>query len=127
MKIKLKQFELKKVEVNPIDFDLPTEPTYFYESHIRRFIRIIPIYTTWNKKDGKEEEVWKFEITNVYLNKCSIEKFNVSLSELENDYHKTQPSNALFIKKWLEGNNFEKTTKERFDNQLSEAIRKINE
>jgi hypothetical protein len=127
MKIKLKQFELKKVEIDPIDFDLPTEPAYFYEPHVRRFIKIIPIYTTWNKKNGKEEEVWTFEITNVYLSKCSIEKFNIHLSELESPYSEHKPSNALFIKHWLEGNNFEKTTKERFDNQLSEAFRKINE
>ena len=77
MKIQLKQYKLEKVETSSVDFELPEETVYFFETHVRRSIRIKPIFTTWQKENlNKEEELQYFEVTCVYLSsKCKIEKF----------------------------------------------------
>jgi len=59
MKIKLKQYKHQKIEIDSKDFELPEKNSYFFETGIRRSIRISPEYTTWNLQQyNKPEEIF---------------------------------------------------------------------
>lgn len=127
--IKIKKYEYTKVEIESVDFEIPTETSYFFETHIRRSIKIVPIYTTWQKeRDGKEEEVWKFDITCIYLSfECRCEKFTVSVSDFESRLlEKDKSDKSEFIRNWLNGF-FDKRTKEQYDADFNNFLYKINE
>jgi hypothetical protein len=129
MKIKIKKYEYKRIEVESADFEIPTETSYFFETGIRRSIKIVPIYTTWQKKrDGKEEEVWKFDVTCIYLSsECKCEKFSVSVSDFHHPYLENEKSNkAVFIRSWL-NDFFDERTKEQYDADFNNFLTQINE
>jgi hypothetical protein len=125
MKIKIKKYKIEKVEIDSQEFELPTEPMYAFETNVRRSIRIIPKFTTWQKQNqGIDEELYCFEITLVYLSfECKIEKFTYNLNVF-ND-HKNIEENS-FLNAWV-NNWFDSRTKEMFDADLKTAIDKINE
>ena len=126
MKVQIKQHKHVKVETSSFDLELPEETSYFFETGIRRSIRIVPIFTTWNKEQyNKEEELFKFDITCVYLSfECKIEKFSVSVSDFDKDKEIIEKNLFLRsqINKW-----FNKRTQIDFENDLKQAIDKINE
>jgi hypothetical protein len=129
MKIKLKTYKYERVEDNSIDFEIPTETSYFFETGIRRSIKIVPIYTTWQKKrDNKEEEVWKFEVTCIYLSsECIAEKFSVSVSDLEDTHLENKKGKKCeFIRSWINGF-FDERTKEQYDADFNNFFTQINE
>lgn len=124
MKIKIKQYKHQKIEIDSKDFELPEENSYFFETGIRRSIRISPEYTTWNLQQyNKPEEIYQFNITCVYLNfECKIERFSVRISDFENPTHK----NKSFIDSWT-SDYFDTRTQEQFENDLKQAINIITE
>jgi hypothetical protein len=130
--MKIRTFKVERVPVEEFDIPTPTEPTYYFETGVRRSIRIIPIYTTWQKEQhGKEEEVWKLDITCVYnCWETKIEKFSIQLSEFESLWNSRDDNNNRKFKSMLElfvfnGGNVR--TKEQFDTDLKAVIDKINE
>ena len=126
MLIQLKQYKHVKVETDSKDFELPEQPSYFFETHIRRSIRIIPKHTRWNKERyNKEEELYKFEITCVYLSfECKVERFTINVSEFQRDIAVLEKNE--FLNAWIH-DWFDTRTKEQFDADLKQAIDKINE
>ena len=126
MKVQIKQYKHVKVETSSFDFELPEETSYFFETGIRRSIRIVPVFTTWNKEQyNKEEELYMFDITCVYLSfECKIEKFSVSVSDFEKDKEIIEKNS--FLGSWINGW-FNKRTQTDFENDLKQAIDKINE
>ena len=129
MKIKLKTYKYERVEDDSIDFEIPTETSYFFETGIRRSIKIVPIYTTWQKeKENKEEEVWKFEIICIYLSfECIAEKFSISVSDLEDTHLENKKGKKYeFIRNWLNGF-FDERTKEQYDADFNNFLAQINE
>lgn len=128
MQITLRQYEYKKIEATAKDFVLPTEPAYFFETGIRRSIRIIPVYTSWNMEQfNKEEELYRFDVTLVYLSfECKIEKFGIQVSDLERAYHDPKHKLHSIVYSWVEGylNN---RTQSQFETDLVNAINRINE
>jgi len=50
MKLQIKQYEYEKKEVASKEIQLPSETSYFFQTHIRRSIKIIPCYTTWKQR-----------------------------------------------------------------------------
>ena len=129
MKIKLITYKYERVEDDSIDFEIPTETSYFFETGIRRSIKIVPIYTTWQKeKENKEEEVWKFEITCIYLSfECIAEKFSISVSDLEDTHLENKKGKKYeFIRNWINGF-FDERTKEQYDADYNNFLAQINE
>ena len=124
MEIKIKQYKHQKVEVDSKVFELPEKETYYFETHVRRSIRIKPIFTTWNKERyNKEEELYQFIVTCVYLSfECKIERFNINVSDFD-DLSKIEKNELLNA--WVLGW-FDERTKEQFDSDLEHAIHKIN-
>lgn len=135
MKINIKTYELKRVEKENTEFDeLPEEVSYFFETGIRRSIRIVPIWTTWQKeRDGKDEEIWKYHLTCVYKSfENIIESFEICLSDFEKYYNdnstklgtKDSRNKSIvdaLLNKWLD-----KRTQEQFETDLNSAIKELN-
>lgn len=126
MKTQIKQYKYEKIETSSFDLELPEETSYFFETGIRRSIRIVPVFTSWNKEQyNKEEELYKFDITCVYLSfECKIERFSVPISDFEKDKEIIEKN--LFLRSWINGW-FDKRTQTDFENDLKQAIDKINE
>ena len=87
-KMKIKQYKYEKVEVTEKDWEIPTEPKYFFETFIRRAIAVIPVFTTWNKEVyNKEEEIYELSIICVYQSsEAKIEKFDVDKTHKKTCY-----------------------------------------
>ncbi len=120
------QYKFEKVKVGSKEFIEPTEPCYFFETGIRRSIRISPIYTTWQKENyNKDEEIYQYDITCVYLSwECKVEKFSIPKSDLSDLYYRKEKYSP-FVVSWID-ECFNERTKEQFDADLSQVIEIIN-
>ena len=127
--MKIKTYEFKKVEVEDFEIPLPQEPYYCFETGIRRAVRIIPIFTTWNKERfNKEEELYQLEVTCLYQNfKCEAEKFKISVSDIENIWNKKESSKEKRILDLLVYNYGNPRTKEQFQEDLLALITNLKE
>jgi hypothetical protein len=126
MNIKLKQYKHVKEEIQSLVFELPEVPVYYFETGVRRSIRIVPVFTTWKMENDVPEELYALEITCVYdSGECKVEKFHISVSDIESMYFAIKHNNvSQFIKDWVD-NNFSKRTEERFYADLEEVLRKL--
>lgn len=127
----IKTYEYQKVEISNTEISIPQTPSYFFETGIRRSIRIVPEWTTWKKEaHNKEEELYSLEITCVYLSfECRIEKFTIRLSEIEDLYNKKR-STGLDGDKWdiihgLINQYFNIRTEKQFKEDLQTAINQL--
>ena len=125
MELSIKTYEWQRIEKSNTKFELPEEPTYWFETGIRRSIRIFPIWTTWQmENDSEPEEIWQYHFTCVYRSfENKIESFKVSIHEFE-DYYLQDKHNI--IKSFL-NNDFNERTKEQFENDLESALSLLNE
>lgn len=118
--MKIKQYKYIQQEVDSKEFDEPTEPVYFFETGIRRSIRIIPEVSAW----VEEPKIYAYLVTCVYDSwECKIEQFNLHINDLEELYH-TNQKHSEFVKCWIDGH-FLKRDKERFDADLQYVISKL--
>ena len=116
MKLKIKQYKYGKIEVASKEIELPTETSYFFETGIRRSIKIIPQFTTWNKEQyNKEEELYELIVVCLYQSfECKAEKLTIRISEIEEIYYSQTHAHKEFVTGLIEGW-FNKRTKEQFD------------
>lgn len=124
MKLKIPEYKYEQVLVTDNEYEFPDTESYWFETGIRRSIRIVPKWTTWQKEQGKEEEIWKYDITCVYLSfECIIEKFDISIKDItDNRVEKEYERLVNSIKNgWLSPR-----TKEQFEADLNNAIDEIN-
>ena len=128
MKLAIKQYEYEKKEIDSKEIELPTETSYYFETGVRRSIRIVPRFTTWNKKRfNKEEELYELIITCVYLSsECIIEKFSLYPKDIEKIFYTDKHKLLEFVRPLVE-DWFDNRTKEQFEVDLNEAIRQLKE
>lgn len=126
MKIQLKQYKYEKIEIESRDFELPTAPVYFFETGIRRSIRIVPLWTTYNKKHyNKEEEIYGFMVTCIYLSfECKIKHFQIPLRSIGELHPTSDKHRNDFITSWI-SNHFNERSKEMFENDLIHTLNQI--
>lgn len=126
MKIKIKQYEYKKVEVASKEVQLPTETSYYFQRGIRRSIAITPVFTTWNKEQfGKEEEMYALDVVCLYNSfKCMSESFSLQIRSLEEIYYLENHEYHDFVVDFLD-NEFEPRTKEQFDGDFESYLLKL--
>lgn len=88
--MELKKYKYEKVPTESKFWELPTEPLYLFETHIRRSISIVPHWTTWNRKTYKKpEEIFELKIICVYQSfDAKIESYTIAVSSIEDLYHK---------------------------------------
>jgi hypothetical protein len=126
MKLQIKQYEYEKKEVESKEIQLPSETSYFFQTHIRRSIKIIPCYTTWNKERyNKEEELYELVIICLYQSsECKIEKFTILARNIEEIYYSNKHEHKDFITALIDGE-FDERTKEQFDADFNTILTKI--
>ena len=123
MKLEIKQYKFQKVEVGSKEIDLPSETSYFFETGVRRSIRIVPSFTTWNQeKFNKPEEIYELHITCVYLSfECRVEKFSLTPKKIEELYYSEKQNHKDFVTGLADGW-FDVRTKDQFESDLNMAI-----
>jgi len=124
MKLTIKQYKVQRVEVGSKEIELPSETSYFFETGVRRSIRIVPSFTTWNQeKFNKQEEIYEFHITCVYLSfECRVEKFSLTPEKIEEIYYSQKQKHEDFVTGLVDGW-FDERTKEQFESDLNNAIK----
>ena len=77
--MKIRQYEYEKKEVASKEIELPKETSYYFETGVRRSIKIIPRFTIWNKERfNKEEELYELEVVCLYnSSECISEKYKI--------------------------------------------------
>jgi hypothetical protein len=126
MNLKIKKYEYEKIEVESKEIQLPTETSYFFETSIRRSIKIIPRFTTWNEERyNKEEELYELIVVCLYQSfECKVEKFKIRVSEIEDIYYSEKHEHKRFVTALIE-NWFYKRTKEQFDADFEQVFSEI--
>lgn len=135
MKLEITEYKYEKVKVKGVELNLPTEPLYLFETGIRRSIRIIPKFVTWepseylkDKVGCRKGDVYEYIVTCVYNSwECKIEHFTIKVSDIEQLYNnKEDRYGPSGIVKTMTLKRAENRTKETFDNDLKTVIEKIN-
>jgi hypothetical protein len=116
MKLQIKQYEYEKKEIASKEIQLPTEISHYFETGIRRSIKIIPRFITWNKEQyNKDEELYELIVVCLYQSsECRAEKFTLRISDIEGIYYSPKHEHKEFVTGLIEGW-FNKRTKEQFD------------
>lgn len=126
MKLNIKQYKYEKLEIETKEIDLPTEVSYYFETGLRRSIKITPVFTTWNKeKLNKEEEIYCLEIVCVYNSfECRAEKFTINTTEIEVIFYSENHEHKRFVNS-LVNNLFRVRTRELFEEDFNYAFNKM--
>lgn len=126
MKLQIKQYKYEKKEIASKEIELPTDISYYFETGIRRSIKIIPRFTTWNKEQyNKEEELYELIVICLYQNfECKSEKFTIKISEIEEIYYSQKHNHKEFVTALIEGW-FDKRTKEQFDTDFNNLFSEL--
>lgn len=125
MKKQIKTYKYEKIEVNSTEIEIPEEPMYVFQTGIRRAIRIIPQWTTWNKEYyQKDEEIYALDVVCVYNcwdKKIEIDEIQISQIEsiLANDKEGKSIPYMLLHKL------YNARTKEQFNADLQAVIDRI--
>lgn len=123
MEISIKTYKIEKVETSNNKFTLPEVTSYYFETGIRRMIRITPEWTTWQvDRYNKPEEIINYFITCIYSSSCNkVESFRTQVSMIEKLYNdsKTNYPNPLVS---LMRGDLNPRSEEQFDAELRQAI-----
>lgn len=129
--MKIKKYKLEKVFVEEVDFRVPTETLYLFEYHIRRTMKVTPIWTTWRMNTkGTPEEVFELEFVIVldgFNHNATIYKHKISLSKLDEIYtrpdsYKGEYSLLDFINTYDKRN---VRTKEEFEKDFNNVLNEL--
>lgn len=112
--LSIKNIIFEQKEVGSKIVKLPTEISYYFETGIRRSIRIVPIFIN--------NELYELELTCVYLSfECKVEKLTIRINEIEDIYYNPKANLYEYVKPLVDGY-FNKRTQEQFENDLENAI-----
>jgi len=128
--INLKRYKYIREEIQSKPVEISNETQYFFQTGIRRAIRIEPIWSQWKQaEDGEDEEIYEYRVTLVYGSfECKIEVITIKgyLNSLGDQYY-SEVDNSVnsFVKAWLD-DEFDVRTKEQFEADLNQAFNVIN-
>lgn len=125
--MKITTYKYEKVAVSDTEIVIPETPLYCFETGIRRAIRIIPLWTEWLVRQGKEkEEIYSLEVTCLYgSSECVIEKFSIPISQIETIFATTDKSKKKSIVELLLNQDYNIRTKEQFEADLTSMLNGI--
>ena len=123
----LKQYEYIKNEIESKEIILPTEISYYFQLGIRRAIKLIPKFTTWNKEQyNKNEELYEFDIICIYNSyERKAEFFTIKIKDIEHIYYSEKHEFKRLIRA-LVNNELLVRTKEQFEEDKNELLSLIN-
>lgn len=124
MKIKIKQYAYEKKEIASKEIQLPTETSYYFETFIRRSIKITPEFTNYRKMLGDEdEEMYALNVICIYQYlQCKIEMFTILITDIENIYYSQKHEHKEFVTSLINGD-FDERTKEQFNEDFNRVIK----
>jgi len=121
--VKVPHYKKEEIEV---PFNLPEETIYLFKTGIRVSIRCIPVWTKWNKEQGKEEEIWKLNITLVYGGFDSrIGMYEVQISGI-GEILRTEKGDLYYVLQLIGNPDTGIRTKEDFKKDFESVMRSIN-
>jgi hypothetical protein len=128
MKVKLETYKLIRSKTGLVEAELPEVTSYYFETGVRRSIKLVPKWTTWNKEQyGKDEELYGYFVVCVYLSfENIIESFNINISDFESALNSNKHSKEESIIVSLVSNWLDTRTKEQFEADLNTAILNLN-
>ena len=126
MKLQLKQYQHIKEEIASKEVDITPEPYYYFETGIRRSVRVFPEFTNWKKEMKNEDEVLHvLHFTCVYDSwRTKIERISISASEVASIYYNDAHEYNDYVKSFIDKTNAPRT-KEQFENDLNSVIKKL--
>lgn len=123
--IRVKMHEYVRVEKPDVPVEIPEVPVYYFQTGIRRAVRIVPEWTTWNKEQGKDEEIYNLKVTCVYRSgENRVETFSVPLHRFADYLGGGSSKDQCSIPLLLERGGDERT-KEQFDEDLNAVLAEI--
>jgi hypothetical protein len=126
--MKVTTYKYEKVPVKDTELFIPEKPFYCFQTGIRRAIRIIPTFVDWESSYNKLGDPYELEVTCVYSSfECKIEKFNIRINQIEDNLNMTSKSQEKEIINMLLNEDYGIRTKEQFECDLNENIRKISQ
>ena len=129
--MKITTYEYKKYPVKDTEVFIPEEPFYCFQTGVRRAIRMIPKFVTWDTDSihapYQKGDIYELEITCVYQSfECTIDKFNLSISDIEGKINGNEKGKYAEICRMLIQEDYHKRTKEQFDIDLKNTLHEIN-
>jgi hypothetical protein len=113
MELKLKKYKFERVEIDNISVKIPKNTEYYFETGIRRSIRVSPILSSWKEPDNREEILY-LEFLLIYNSwETKIELKRIQIRDIEEVYYNESDPNHNLIKAYFEGW-FSKRSKEQF-------------
>lgn len=130
--MQLKQYKYVKEETTAIEWELPTEAKYYFETGIRRSISVTPRWTTWEIENGAESErIYSLHIVCVYQSfEAKIEAFSIDVGKIEDLYynsskHKNDPEVDIIQFLIDDPSTQYIRTKENFEGDLNNCLGKV--
>lgn len=129
--MKIKKYKLQKVLVEEVDFRMPETILYLFEYHIRRSIKVIPIYTSYhvvlNDRPEELDQIVFIEVLDAFNHIPTIKKTTISICELETIYSKNDLNDEKyklldFLNTYTEVN---VRTPNQFESDFVETLRNI--
>lgn len=127
MNIDITTYKYVKQEGIIKNLDLPDVTSFYFQTGVRRSIAVIPIWTTWQKNQGKEEEIYNYDIICVYRSfECKVVKFTIAVSRLNDHYNEGKGKEYEIIDFLLTADRYNERTKEQFLIDYNNAINDCN-
>jgi len=128
MEVIVKKTEYVKTEGVKKSIIFPDEPTYMFETGVRRAIAIIPIWTVWNMREYKKpEEIIEYKVICVYQSsQLKIERFTISMDMVEHYFNFNEKKMIELIDIITDQDYWNNRTKERFMADYDNAINELN-
>lgn len=128
MNIDLTTYKFVKQEGIKKTISLPDTTSFYFETHIRRSIAVIPQWTSWLKEqEGNEEEIYAYDIICVYLSfECKLEKFTINVSRLNDHYNDSKCKEFRIIDFLLNADKSDIRTKEQFLSDYDQVLNQCN-
>jgi hypothetical protein len=127
--MKITIHELRQVPVEDVELTIPQEPTYLFETGVRRAIRIIPFISEWDSPFINKGEVYFLKVTCVYTSwETKIEQFtvNVDRGSVTRILSGKGSSPQKQILELLLHKTYEERSVERFEEDFKTVLERIN-
>lgn len=122
--IKIRKYKYEKVEIESKEIELPIKPSYYFETGIRRSIKIVPEF---DPRPGKENELYQLKVVCLHSSfQCRAEMFTIQVSDIEKFYYSENKNDFEhdFVKGLVDGY-FQERTEEQFDADFEYVYEKM--
>ena len=135
MKLSVTKYEYKRTKIDDFEISIPDE-TVVYQAYNHKILTLIsPEYTTWLKKEGKEEEIFRLNVIILNVDE-SIKKLHLSLDKRTIEFLLAPNMDNMkgdelekrkILQILIDYPNDDKTTLDKFHEYYSSTISKFKE